>query len=650
MGEMQKLVSVIIPTHNRPKCVKRAVESVLNQTYKNVEIIIIDDIGNARDIVTEISGSIKGNIRYRQIPQTPYIAESRNAGIKDATGDYIAFLDDDDYWLPEKLQTQVEIFQRNPNIGLVCGNVYTVDSEKETPQLLYFPQFTQIMKGKLFFQMLTDCFCPTSTILMKRPVLEVVGGYTVSDGLRDSEEVEFVCRCALITECYFDPRPHAVYLNHGLSTTRTYPSNTALSQTFERREYFLSTRKYQMRSVGQFAKEHHVRLSPIEWYFLYCYMPFLMDIELAQVYFTSSQRVRGLAHILKTLMRNPKYISSIPLDLYFTIRKKFQFQRGIAMGDILTRSKHLAKRSRQFFDYNTRSDIEIQFTKLMKNLDRESIQVLQTVYSKFLFIAANFYIPKDIFYDTDYEMVSAQRMKEIQKRYQGISIPSYINLKTEVDYFNSGLSFVPKEVLQEKEGTDIIDCGAYDGDSAWVFERFYHPSRIFAFEPVRANYSRLLETISCMALKKVIPVNKGPSYKKSIEWMACDGGSSHVRSSGWFLGKKQVIEMVDLDSFVSENNANPGIIKMDIEGSEYNAIAGAMNTIRTFRPILLIAIYHTPKDFFEIKPLLENELSDYTFLVRKLATDFSYELMLICYPEPVNILMSNHDGRMRGEP
>jgi glycosyltransferase involved in cell wall biosynthesis len=326
---MDNLVSVIITTHNRPKCAKRAVESVLNQTYKNVEIIIIDDIGNARDIVTEISGSINGNIRYKQIPQTPYIAESRNIGIKDATGDYIAFLDDDDYWLPEKLETQVEIFQRNPDIGLVCGNVYAVDSEKETPQLLYFPQFTRIMKGRLFFTMLTDCFCPISTLILRRSVLDVVGNFIVSDKLEHSEDVEFLCRCALITECYFDPRIHAVYLDHNLSAKRTYPSHTVILERHIEKEspdYYALTRKFQLWSVGQFAKEHKISLSLREWYFLNCYMPFSWDIEHAQVYFTSSQRVRGLAHILKTLMRNPEYISSIPLYLYFSIKKRFNFR------------------------------------------------------------------------------------------------------------------------------------------------------------------------------------------------------------------------------------------------------------------------------------------------------------------------------------
>jgi glycosyltransferase involved in cell wall biosynthesis len=90
---MNPLVSVIIPTHDRPELVLRAVKSALNQTYKNIEIIVIDDVGNAP--AEELK---KLKVHYLLIPHTYWIAACRNAGLNFSRGKYIALLDDDDIW------------------------------------------------------------------------------------------------------------------------------------------------------------------------------------------------------------------------------------------------------------------------------------------------------------------------------------------------------------------------------------------------------------------------------------------------------------------------------------------------------------------------------------------------------------------------
>ncbi len=119
---MKPLVSVIIPTYNRQQHIKNAVESVLGQTYKNVEVLVVDD--GSTDSTPEIMNSIHDErLKYiRTKNQGNYFA--RNAGLAQAKGDFIAFLDSDDRFLPTKLTVQIQRFEENPELGLCCSNVY----------------------------------------------------------------------------------------------------------------------------------------------------------------------------------------------------------------------------------------------------------------------------------------------------------------------------------------------------------------------------------------------------------------------------------------------------------------------------------------------------------------------------------------------
>jgi glycosyltransferase involved in cell wall biosynthesis len=105
-----KLVSVIIPTYNRASTLARAIESVLKQTYGNLELIVVDDSSN-----DETSGVVSGiadeRIKYIKFSKNKGVAAARNAGIKESCGDYIAFLDSDDQWLPDKLKLSLEVFK-----------------------------------------------------------------------------------------------------------------------------------------------------------------------------------------------------------------------------------------------------------------------------------------------------------------------------------------------------------------------------------------------------------------------------------------------------------------------------------------------------------------------------------------------------------
>ncbi len=120
-------VSVVIPTYNRTHAVGRAIRSVLNQTYQNFEIIVIDD-GSTDTTPEVVAGFHDPRLRYVRYAENRGGGPARNAGIEVARGKYIAFLDSDDEWLPAKLEKQVELLQRaEPFVGVVYTAFAIVD-------------------------------------------------------------------------------------------------------------------------------------------------------------------------------------------------------------------------------------------------------------------------------------------------------------------------------------------------------------------------------------------------------------------------------------------------------------------------------------------------------------------------------------------
>ena len=113
MPEKNPTVSIIIPTYNRAHLIGRAIQSVLNQTYQNFEIIVVDDgsTDNTEEMIKEFQKHDK-RIKYIRHEKNRGGAAARNTGIKVARGEYIAFQDSDDEWLPEKLEKQMDVFQR----------------------------------------------------------------------------------------------------------------------------------------------------------------------------------------------------------------------------------------------------------------------------------------------------------------------------------------------------------------------------------------------------------------------------------------------------------------------------------------------------------------------------------------------------------
>lgn len=123
---MDKLVSIIMPVYNAEKYIGQAIESVLNQTYRNIELLLIDDVPT--DSTMEVvSRYCDDRIRIFHNSENRGIAYSRNVGLENARGDYIAILDDDDLATPKRIEMQVEFLENNPDIDFVGGKYQAID-------------------------------------------------------------------------------------------------------------------------------------------------------------------------------------------------------------------------------------------------------------------------------------------------------------------------------------------------------------------------------------------------------------------------------------------------------------------------------------------------------------------------------------------
>lgn len=173
------LVSVIIPTYKRVDFLERAIKSVLNQTYRNIEIVVVDDNNSDTEYRVETSKLMKkyvsyySNIKYIMLDKNSGGCVARNTGLQETTGKYVNFLDDDDIFYPEKIEKQVSKFENSTEPLAVVGcfaNIRDNDGKIKRVEKVE-------VKGDVFVKQLAYNVCTTSIALINREVCVKSGGF-----------------------------------------------------------------------------------------------------------------------------------------------------------------------------------------------------------------------------------------------------------------------------------------------------------------------------------------------------------------------------------------------------------------------------------------------------------------------------------------
>lgn len=231
------MVSVIIPSYNRAKLLQRSIESVLNQTYKNLECIVVDDCST--DETEEIVKNYTDHrLRYMRHKENRNASSARNTGISASNGKYIAFQDSDDEWLPQKLEKQIKLLDSLPD---KYGMVYCWQDYYDGDRIVH--QHHMLNEGMLFPRILSRIMTGgAQTLLFKKDVLEKSGLF--DERITNGDDQDFIRRVA--EHFYLSYVPEVlvkIYVNHNsenrLSDNKIRKNNLDLISS-----YFLEIEKF----------------------------------------------------------------------------------------------------------------------------------------------------------------------------------------------------------------------------------------------------------------------------------------------------------------------------------------------------------------------------------------------------------------------
>ena len=278
-----------------------------------------------------------------------------------------------------------------------------------------------------------------------------------------------------------------------------------------------------------------------------------------------------------------------------------------------------------FSDAMSREDSAQRFSALISGLDNESRNTVSDIIHRMGMIADGNKSLQDVYTQREQEefvRMNDEFSSKIVKLndnlyyYNGYYLP--VN-QFDSSVFYSKYAIDELTTLDSVRNKDIIDAGGYVGDTALLFSSYTDKS-IHVFEASPSNMDIIRETIRLNQLENIVPVSKALGEKSGMATFSLgerNSCNSLVERPGYNYPNHIEVPVITLDDYVRENNLEVGLIKVDIEGGEQLLLKGAVETIRTQHPILLISIYHSANDFFEIKPMIEKMCDKYTFRIIK---------------------------------
>jgi glycosyltransferase involved in cell wall biosynthesis len=284
------LISVIIPAYNRADCLGRALESVKAQGIADLEVILGDDAST--DSTVELASTLLPGLKVARLSVNQGASAARNAALKLAKGDYIAFLDSDDEWAPGKLAAQIHFLEENPEIGL-CGSGHLLVS-RDGERIPYPGKNPADWRKELH---IAESFHGASTSVVRREVLESVGFF--DENLRVLEDWDWLLRIS--QKCPIHVLPEQLTIIH-----ENNPSDA--DETARSLSYFLTkhAEEFLVYGSGHASKvisQHYENA--------------------ARTFFRHKRSVEGCVLLWKSWitapLRNPQSLAAFPLAAFDSI-------------------------------------------------------------------------------------------------------------------------------------------------------------------------------------------------------------------------------------------------------------------------------------------------------------------------------------------
>ncbi|MBZ2166167.1 glycosyltransferase family 2 protein [Methanobacterium spitsbergense] len=224
-------VSIIIPTYNRANLITRAINSILDQSYTNYEIIVVDDgsTDNTKEVIQRFN---EDKINYYVHKKNRGAAAARNTGIKYSKGDFIAFQDSDDKWLPEKLEKEMDVFlEASDKIGVVYSGYWHIKDNKK----IYIPTPKVTKKeGNIHFELLKGNFVSGLSVIRKI-CFKKVGLY--DENLPNLEDWELYIRISKYFSFKFIDEPLSIAYCSSDSASINYSKNLKSSEIILKKHF-----------------------------------------------------------------------------------------------------------------------------------------------------------------------------------------------------------------------------------------------------------------------------------------------------------------------------------------------------------------------------------------------------------------------------
>lgn len=274
--------------------------------------------------------------------------------------------------------------------------------------------------------------------------------------------------------------------------------------------------------------------------------------------------------------------------------------------------------------YYEREDFARRFQNLISGLDRESIETVIRIVNR-----QKLYLSTDVDEIDLFTMEEKKELALLQDNFYALIIELspelymyqnyYLTQKgfeVSVFYYKHGIHKLHD--LKKLEGGVFFDVGGYIGDSAIVLQEL-HPGKIYSFEALSQHCEEMKKNLKLNDIDNVVVENMVlGDEEKTITMELCGAGSNFVHRAGFVSSGTVEVQMQTLDDYMQEHKITEcSLIKVDIEGSEPYFLNGAYQTISTYKPTLLLSIYHNEHDFFELKPLIESWNLGYQFQIYK---------------------------------
>lgn len=190
------LVSVIVGVYNKERFVGECLRSVLAQTYANWELIVVDDAstdGSLAEAERAVGGDSRARILRRK-DNSGHPGVARNQALREATGQYVAFLDADDRWHDDKLERQVAFMERHPGYPFTHARCMVIDAQGQSMGLRHGGHYPA--NGDCLGALLEHCFICTSSVMIRMDALKQVGEFSEEPCFKSGQDYEFFVRCA----------------------------------------------------------------------------------------------------------------------------------------------------------------------------------------------------------------------------------------------------------------------------------------------------------------------------------------------------------------------------------------------------------------------------------------------------------------------